>query len=398
MSDLAIDLLHGLAALAALSALLLAAALWLKASSPLRRGCGAERFLDGALLLCWLGVVFFFLLAGLGAFRVWVAAGVLLTSGLITGRIVSALTLRRGYRSQRNQRSQQSQRSQSDHGGRHGHRYHAPADVTLRKPELGDPFLWAALPVAAIALTRLIKGMVSPPLAWDAMTVHLTKAAFWIQSGSLALPDFPDAWTYYRWFPAGGEILFAWVMLPFRGDLLLGPFGFLIWLAIWMAGARLARLLGAPSRNAWLAGGALAALPTVLVFMTANYVDNLVVLFALLAITHALLFFRDPELRNGVLSLAALGLAIATKTSSVLLAVPVVAAIAAAAWRHRTRLGRAALPAFAAALSLPCVGYLWTWIETGSPFYPIKTPGLSLPFHLELAKLFSGEVLPSDTH
>lgn len=373
MSDLAIDLLHGLAALAALSALILAAALWLRAGRPLRRGGSTERFLDGTLLLCWLGVVFFFLLAGLGAFRVWIAAAVLLIGGLITGRIVSALTLRRGYRSQGS------------------HQYPAPAEVTLQRPELGDPFLWAALPVAAIALVRLIKGMVAPPMAWDAMTVHLPKAAFWIQSGSLALPDFPDAWTYYRWFPAGGEILFAWVMLPFRGDLLLGPFGFVVWLAIWMAGARLARLLGAPSRNAWLAGGALAALPTALVFMTANYVDNLVVLFALLAITHALLFVRDPELRNGVLCLAAIGLAISIKTSSVLLAVPLVVAIAVASWRHRTRLGGGALPAFTAALSLPCVGYLWTWIATGSPFYPIRAPGLELPFHLELAKLFSGE-------
>ena len=67
-------------------------------------------------------------------------------------------------------------------------------------------------------------------------------------------------------------------------------------------------------------------------------------------------------------------------------------AIAATAWRRRTRLGGAALPAFAAALSLPCVGYLWTWIETGSPFYPLKAPGLALPFHPGLAKLFSGEV------
>ena len=94
-------------------------------------------------------------------------------------------------------------------------------------------------------------------------------------AASLSLPDFPDAWAYYRWFPAAGEVLFAWVMMPFRSDLLLGPFGVLVWLAVLITGARLARQLGADSRSAWLAGAALAALPTVTMFMTSNYVDNL---------------------------------------------------------------------------------------------------------------------------
>ncbi|MCP4201030.1 MAG: hypothetical protein GY769_03760 [bacterium] len=361
MSDRILDVFLAVVALAALG---LAAALWLQATRSLRRGGALERTLDGALVICWLSVVFFFLLAGLGAFRVWIAAGGM----LITGLTAAAL----------------APKSRTPRQVLNG--------VSLRGPELRDPWLWAALPVAGIALARLIKGMAAPPMAWDAMTMHLPKAAFWIQSGSLALPDFPDAWTYYRWFPAGGEILFAWVMLPFRGDLLLGVFGFAVWLAVGIAGARLARLLGAPNRTAWLGGAALAALPTVLVFMTANYVDNLVVLFILLAITHALMFLRDPAPANGVLGLAALGLAIATKTSSVLLAAPVMLAIAATAWRHRGRLARTVYPSFGAALLLPCVGYVWTWIRTGSPFYPIKAPLLRLPFHQELAELFSGQV------
>lgn len=362
MSDRVIHLLLGLAAL---SALVLAAAVWLRATRFLRRGSTAERFLDGALVICWLGVVFFFLLAGLGAFHIWTAAGVV----LVTGLTALALTPRRDDQNQ------------------------VASEGALRGPQLRDPWLWAALPAVVIALTRLVKSMASPPMTRDAMTVHLPKAAFWIQSASLSLPDFPDAWAYYRWFPAAGEVLFAWVMLPFRSDLLLGPFGILVWLAVLIAAARLARYLGADDRIAWLAGAALAALPTALVFMTANYVDNLMILFVLLAVTHAALFARTKAARNAILSLGASGLAIATKSSALVVIAPIVATIVVLVWRRRRQLHWSALSMMAAALMVPCAGYFHTWIHTGSPLYPFKAPLLSLPYHQGLADLFAGRVL-----
>lgn len=365
------DLLNDVLGLAGLA---LGCALWLKASRAIRAGGGAERWLDGALVLCWVGTVLFFLLAGLGVFRLWVAAGAL----IVTGALATAAA-----------------------GGR---RRAATSGVAkpLSKPQLSDPFLWAAFPLGLIALARLVKGMIAPPMAWDAMTTHLPKAAFWIQSASLALPDFPDAWTYYRWFPGGGEILFAWVMLPVRGDLLLGAFGFVVWAAIGIAGARLARVLGASSQNAWLASAAVAALPAALVFMTANYVENLVVVFVLLAIVHTITFLRSAAPESALLAAGASGLAIAVKTSSLVLVAPLVLALVVTAWRRRagrrigpsdrSSIGFGWLAAGAGALILPALGYLRTWLLTGSPFYPVRAPGLPLPHHQGLADLFSGRV------
>ncbi len=362
MSQLAVDVLTGAAALAGLA---MGAAFWLRASASLVSSESRyERWLDRGLILGWLAVGFFYLLAGLGAFRLWTAVVVILGSGLLA------------------RAASRDAEPIATHPVR-----------SLEPLNLRDPWLWASIPMLTVAAVRLVKGMAAPPMSWDAMTMHLPKPAFWIQSASLALPDFPDAWSYYRWFPAAGEVLFAWAMLPFRGDLLLGPLGALVWLAVIFAAARLARQLGASTRTSWLAGLALAGLPSVLVFMTASYVDNLVLLFVLLAVTHASVFAKTGLARNAVLSLGAAGLAIGAKTSALAMLAPVVATLAVLVWRRRSRLRFSAWVLMAAAPVLPCVGYLHTWIHKGSPLYPFRAPLLSLPYHQGLADLFAGRQL-----
>ncbi len=349
-----------------------AAWLWLRATRGLRQGGKIERFLDGFLLLSWLGVAAFTLLASLSLYNLWTAVAFLIASGLLASRAVETKL--------------------------EGTRRPAAAAKQLAEPQLlghpdfRSPALWAAIPVLVLALLRLVKGMVQPPMAWDAMTYHLPKAAFWIQSGSLKLPNFPDAWTHYRWFPAGGDILFSWLMLPFKGDLLLAPFGFLVWLLIVAASARLALHLGASRSTAWLAGFAIAAMPAVVAFMTASYVDTLLTLFVLFAVSHAVLFLNSGRWSNAVSSVAATGLALAVKISSMLLAAPLLVAILVPwLWHRRSVKGLAAL---VAVFFAPCLGYLHTWIQTGSPFYPFKVPIFtSMPFHERLDDLHSGRLL-----
>jgi hypothetical protein len=350
--------------------LIAAAWIWLRATLALRHGGKIERFLDAFLFLSWLGVVAFTLLASLSLYNRWAAGALLIACGLVAQSVAR-------------------------------HRLPAAGSESLDEPQsLGWPAfrnraLWAAIPVLVVALLRLVKSMVQPPMAWDAMTYHLPKAAFWIQSGSFALPNFPDAWSHYRWFPAGGDILFSWVMLPLRSDFLLGPFGFLVWSSIVAASARLALYLGANRTTAWLTGFALAAMPAALAFMTASYVDTLLVLFVLLAISHAAMFLKSNRWSNAVTSVAATGLALAVKISSILLAVPLLLAVLVP-WIWRRRSGKG-LVALIVTFSAPCLGYLYTWINTGSPFFPFKVPVFtSLPFHQRLDDSLSGRLLLPD--
>ncbi|MFQ5526523.1 MAG: hypothetical protein ACE5GX_09710 [Thermoanaerobaculia bacterium] len=338
--------------------------LWIRAAAHLPARARLERGLEAVLVLFWAAVVLFYLLAASGLFVPRIAVVLMLVSGLALQPI--------------------ARRKSATFGA---------SDPALAAPRLRDPWLWSAAPILVLAAARLVKGMTAPPMTRDAMTMHLPKPAFWIQSSSLALPDFPDAWAYYRWFPAAGEALFAWLMGLTRDDLLLGPFGVLTWLLIWVAGARLARVLGAGRQMAWLAGGALASLPAISVFTTANYVDNLVILFVLFAITHGLLFRRAPSTVHAVLSLGAAGLAIGAKTSALAVLAPLIATTVWLTWRQRARLHWWALPMSATALLAPCFGYFHTWIHTGSPIYPFRAPLVRLPFHQGLADLFAGRVM-----
>jgi hypothetical protein len=58
---------------------------------------------------------------------------------------------------------------------------------------------------AALLLLYVGRGLISPPIAWDALTYHLVRAARWIRDGGFAAQTAPDAWGYYEYFPYAGE-------------------------------------------------------------------------------------------------------------------------------------------------------------------------------------------------
>lgn len=356
-----LEFVAGMLSLAGLAA---GARAWLRATRALRAGGPWEKLLEGALTLCWLAVVAFYVLAIPGLYSRWIAVALVLTSGTLADRFLSRSATKE-----------------------------EPVSPALSTPA-HSPYLWAALPMALVAGARLLKGLVAPPMAWDAMTYHLPKAAFWIQGGSLRLPDLPDAWSSYRWLRSAGDILFSWVMLPTHSDLLLGLFGFAIWLLVLIAAARLARELGAKNDLAWLAGAVCASLPAVFAFMTANYVDNLLLFFTITAVTHLLRFRRTSRWQDAAHSLGGLGLAAATKVTAVPMAVVLAPLVLVPAFRRKRRTGTTAL--LAGVLLLPCVGYVHTWAATGSPVYPFRAPGLSqLPYHKDLADLLAGNIAPA---
>jgi hypothetical protein len=354
---------------AAALALAVCSLFWLEVSRGFRRGPRTYRLADGFLLLAWIAIVAFHALASTGLYRLLPAVA---ATGF-TGLLALAASRRSG-------RPSPDQPNEA-----------FPSEPHSRRALL----LVVGSPIAVLAALRLLKGLVAPSLAWDTLTYHLPKAAMWVQSGELALPEIPDAWSYYAWYPAGSEILSSWLVLATRDDNLIGPFGFLIWLLILTSSARLARLLGATGLVAWMAGIAVASLPCILAFMTTGYTDNPAVLFQLLAVTHALDFQRSGRTSAAVHAAAATGLGAAVKITGLALAIPTVALLGWGLLRHSRR--TVLVPALAAVMLLPCAGYFRSWMVTGSPVYPSKAPlagKLDLPYHEGLERVTSGRALP----
>lgn len=59
----------------------------------------------------------------------------------------------------------------------------------------------AAVLVSLPTALRIVRALVTPPLAWDALTYHLPRAVEWVQRGTIVPLPGPDAGTYYTHFP-----------------------------------------------------------------------------------------------------------------------------------------------------------------------------------------------------
>lgn len=105
-----------------------------------------------------------------------------------------------------------------------------------------DLALFAA--VAFLAFVRLVRGLVAPPLVTDALTYHLLRAGRWASTGGWAAERGPDVWGYYEFHPVAGDALWAWAMLPFSSDAVVGLASALTWLALGLSTYAAARALG----------------------------------------------------------------------------------------------------------------------------------------------------------
>jgi len=233
---------------------------------------------------------------------------------------------------------------------------------------------WAA---GALLVASTARALATPPLAWDAFTYHLMLAGQWVRAGGHFALEAPDAWTYYRYFPAHGDVWSAWVLLPFGGDLAANLANLPLWGLAGLGSYALARELGVGRPTALLGAAAVVHLPAVAYELRTAYVEiGLLaeVLCGLLFLVRALRSGRGGEL---LLGSAALGCALATKH----VALPPVAAalglfaLARAFGRRETgpapRTGPLAL--LACALLPLCVAAPWyarAWLEQGSPLHP----------------------------
>ncbi|MEZ5417587.1 MAG: hypothetical protein R2708_09600 [Vicinamibacterales bacterium] len=230
-----------------------------------------------------------------------------------------------------------------------------------------------ALLVTLPAALRVVRALVSPPLAWDALTYHLPRAVEWVQRGTFAPLPGPDAATYYTHFPPYGEVYFAWALAATHTDAWLFAVAGWTWAGVWLGGYALARTMGAAPPAAAAAACAGAGLPAVASLVSAHYVDNVALATLLVAITFVLRTLAGWRVADALAAGAALGLLLGTKSS----ALPVAAVIAV--WAGLTALaGRR--PAAPRALAVAAIAggvlaappLIRAFLDTGNPLYPLQ--------------------------
>jgi hypothetical protein len=216
-----------------------------------------------------------------------------------------------------------------------------------------------ALPPLALSAGR---ALLAPPMNWDSLAYHLPFVVNWLHGGALtqtlALPAYPAQVPY---FPAGGELVWLWAMLPFHSDFAAGILNHVFLALSCVAIAGLARALGAapPAAAAGAALFAFLPLHPATLLGTANV--DLYFTFAFLCAAHFALRGHVP------LAAAAAGLALGTKLTA-LAALPVVALVAFAA--HGAGSPRTWMRTAGIALALGGFWYARNAALTGNPLYP----------------------------
>ncbi len=251
-----------------------------------------------------------------------------------------------------------------------------------------EPLVAAGIGVVALHLTiRLARVVATPTFGWDDFTYHLFRAGRWVQTGGVGLEPAPDAWTYYEFFPWGGDAVWAWALIWRAGDVLVPILAIGIWLAILVSSFALTRALGQGPVTGLVVGLAIATLPSQLTQLNTAYVDNGVLLMALIASLCVIDMERGEDRNWSCLLLgASCGLGVAIKLTFL----PVAAAGALLtiwwAWQRR-RPG--CLGAFLVGSAIVLPNWIFNIVHRGSPFYPFRVVE-SLPYNQALENLLSG--------
>lgn len=237
----------------------------------------------------------------------------------------------------------------------------------------------ALLAAACLALGLAVRrGLAIPPLGWDSLTYHLVFAAHYVQSGSLSPIRGPFVMDHYAFFPKNGEILAAWLMLPFHGDLLVGVLNVGLLIAGAIATFALARETGAGLSDAALTAALICLSPFVLAFATTQNVDTLVFVALVSGALFVLRFWLRGAPADATLALMALGLAAGTKFTALALvgilgiALCVAATRYLAAGAHGRHMALALSFGAVLAASVGSLQYVRNALELGNPIYPLE--------------------------
>ncbi|HQG29858.1 MAG TPA: hypothetical protein PLY73_15000, partial [Candidatus Ozemobacteraceae bacterium] len=231
----------------------------------------------------------------------------------------------------------------------------------------------------AAAGVAAVRGALNLSISFDSLSYHDLFAGNFVRTGGWFDIDSPGPWGIkYRFYPAAGEGMIAWLMLPFHGDLVAGLAAFPAWGLTMAALYELGRCLGLPARRAAIPAAIVGFMPAVFAFLATTYVD-IMLLGALLG---GILFFLEAwETRSraalflcgaafgNALAIKVFGLAGATAAIGMLFLLcfaPAPIRLSPDRWLF------AAIPAALAGLP----HYLRMYLAHGSPTWPLP---LSLP-------------------
>jgi hypothetical protein len=350
---------------------LLGVAAYVVARDAFRMPTGLARVLAAAVLAWMWLTVGMQVLGTLGLYQVgpvfaWTGAGVLLAACIWYWRPAAGVAL----------------------GSRNGSTDGAGA------PARKDGSAWGVSAVIAVALAiwsasaLLIYSLLMPvKVVSDGPIYHLYFAVRWWKEGRLFLIAAPFGETAAPYFPAGGDLWFTWLIIPWGGDRLarVGQVPFMLWSLC--AVFALARRVGVSVTSAVVAAAWFAMVMPFHLFSFEANVDTIFVAGYLTAVyfffRHALGDDNGPSLALGAL---AAGGAWGTKATATVF-VPVILALAAVVVLARRQSARAKVGQLAMLLVLPFVmsGYWFArnaMLSGGNPLYPL---------HL---KLFGHVLLP----
>jgi hypothetical protein len=218
-----------------------------------------------------------------------------------------------------------------------------------------------------------------------------------VQLGSLASFAAPTGMDSCRAHPINCELLVAWAILPFHGDLFINLVNIPVMLMAGVAMYAAARLLKTPPAIAAWAPAIFCFSPPMWLLVTTQYADILGVATTLAGLLFLLRYIADWRPRDLLFAAAGFGLSMGTRYSGLPLAGLCVGGLVIVMIARRT-LGMRSLALLGlGALVFSATGayqYIRNWIEIGNPVYPV---GLSLggttifqssPHHAEVFRHF----------
>lgn len=236
----------------------------------------------------------------------------------------------------------------------------------------------AAGVLGLLVLTYVIRGLLIPPIDWDYLTYHGTRAALWLTEGTLESNyDAVGFWQNYKAFPVAADAPTAWAMTINHNDQLV-PF---VWTIVWggcgWASYTLSRLLGAKRIHALLFAVSVVMIPGCFQHMSSGYVDNLV----LLATLSGLICLLDGE-RSGAfwsLSMGLMGFAVAVGIKLTAALTAIAAGIIWLSLIYRNR-DQVTIPRLAATtIAVVATSSTWAiilWVTYDNPVYPFSIDSL----------------------